>query len=147
MSMSVHIVFCGSVPGVFDVQAVLEKNGFELSLIEDLVTFEVHSGYLPVRRVGRPSGAAFKLGGLEDIRQIENWAKVGFDQKFDKVANLYFAGDLEAFAIAYAFASAFASTTGGVVIDSEQRILQDSVEALEVARLIWICADELTNNE
>jgi len=58
------------------------------------------------------------------------------------VASLYFGGDPEWIASAYAFASAFASATGGVVIDSEEGILQNPEEALEAARLIWTWANE-----
>lgn len=95
-----------------------------------------------MKRLGRPAGAEFYLGGPEDIRQIDDWAKVGFDRQFDKVASLYFGGDPEWVASAYAFASAFASATGGVVIDSEEGILQNPEDALEAARLIWTWANE-----
>ncbi|MCW1841399.1 hypothetical protein [Prosthecomicrobium hirschii] len=145
--MSVHVVFRGPVPDFHDVQAILDKTGFELSLLEYPVKFEDHTGFLPMRRLGQRAGAEFYLGGAEDIRQIDDWAKVGFDRNFDKVASLYFGGDPEWIASAYAFASAFASATGGVVIDSEEGILQNPEEALEAARLIWTWANEQRINK
>lgn len=132
MSTETHVFFRGKLPAKAELQKMMTELEFPFS-IEDLTeSLEEQNGYMPMKRDGQETGVEFDV--FNDHDSVEEFADLGVDQSFERVANFRWSSDYQEAVAGTCGAAALAKLVNGVVYDEAEDELLTIDEAIEVAR-------------
>lgn len=132
MSTETHVFFTGALPTKRTFQGALKELGFPFRLAPATGRLEGQDGYMPMRFRRDDTGVEFDVFDGRDA--VDEFADLGIDPAFDRVANFRWSGDMVEAAAGQCGAAALAKLVGGVVFDEAEDRLLSVDEAAEVAR-------------
>jgi hypothetical protein len=130
MSVELHVLFSGKLPGKAALNRTMKELGFPVSIPAGGGLLETHSGFLPMKLRREESGVEFDV--CNDRADVAEVAGDDFDPRFDRMASFRWGGDEDEMVCALCTAAALAKLVDGAVLDEERRLSVD--EAIAQAR-------------
>src|SRR5262245_36195038 len=132
MSMETHVFFRGKLPTKGALSRAMEELGFPFSIRRSTSSLDQQSGYMPMLLRREETGVEFYVDS--DHFVIEEFADVGVDQSFERMASFRWGGDFRAAVAGMCAAAALAKLTNGVVFDEAESKLLSIEGAIVVVR-------------
>ena len=135
MSMETHVFFRGKLPTKAALSRAMKELGFPLSIKPATGSLEQQSGFMPMLFRREETGVEFDI--WNDQSAVAEFADVGVDPSFERVADFRWAGDFQEAVAGMCAAAALAKLMNGVVFDeAEDRLLSidDATLVVEPAR-------------
>jgi hypothetical protein len=133
MSTETHVFFSGPLPSKRALQGAIRELGFGFALTPATGRLEDQDGYMPMRFRREDTGVEFDV--FDGREAVEEFADIGIDpDRFDRVANFRWSGDLVEAAAGQCSAAALANLVGGIVFDEAEDRLLSPDEAAKAAR-------------
>jgi hypothetical protein len=132
MSMETHVFFRGKMPSKPALSRALKQLGFPYTIKPVAGSLEKQSGYMPMMLWDEETGVEFEV--LDEPSDIAEFANVGVDPSFDRVANFRWGGNMQECGAGMCCAAALAKLLNGVVFDEAEGKLFSPDEAAELAR-------------
>jgi hypothetical protein len=132
MSMETHVFFRGKLPSKATLTRAMKELGFPFTIKPPIDSLEQQSGYMPMLLRREETGVEFYVDS--DHFVIEEFADVGVDQSFERMASFRWGGDFREAVAGMCAAAALAKLVDGVVFDEAENKLLSVDGAIEVAR-------------
>ena len=132
MSMETHVFFRGKLPTKAALSRAMKELGFPFSIKPVTGSLEQQSGFMPMVRRGEETGVEFDV--WNDHAAVAEFADVGVDPSFERVANFRWGGDYEEAVAGMCAAAALAKLVNGVVFDEAEDRLLSVEDAIAVAK-------------
>jgi hypothetical protein len=131
MSMELYVLSDEELPSLAAWQQAIKASGFEVKLSTERSLAELR-GALPVLLDDRHT--AFECDHWDAAELIAEWSEVDLGRSWRRALAMRWGGDLYAAASAYFVAAAYATATGGVILDCEEGKIISPQRAAEIAR-------------
>src|SRR5712691_13003556 len=131
MSMETHVFFRGKLPTKAALSRAMKELGFPFSIKPATGSLEQQSGFMSMMLRREETGVEF---GVYDHSAVEEFADVGVDASFERLASFRWGGDFQEAVAGMCAAAALARLVDGVVFDEAENRLLTVDDAIEVAR-------------
>jgi hypothetical protein len=132
MSMETHVFFRGKLPSKAALSRAMMELGFPFLIKPATGSLEQQNGFMPMLLRGQETGVEFDV--WSDHAAIVEFADVGMDQSYERVANFRWGGDYQEAVAGMCGAAALAKLVDGVVFDEAEDKLLAVEEAIALAR-------------
>jgi hypothetical protein len=132
MSMETHVFFRGKLPSKAALSRAMKELGFPFAIKPATGSLEQESGYMPMLLRREETGVEFFVDS--DHFVIEEFADVGVDQSFERMASFRWGGDFREAVAGMCAAAALAKLVDGVVFDEAESELLSIDGAVELAQ-------------
>jgi hypothetical protein len=132
MSMETHVFFRGKLPTKAALSRAMKELGFPFSIKPATGSLEQQSGFMPMILRREETGVEFDV--WNDHSAVTEFADVGVDPSFERVANFRWAGDFQEAVAGMCAAAALAKLMNGVVFDEAEDKLLSVEDAALLAR-------------
>ena len=132
MSMETHVFFRGNLPTKAALSRAMKELGFPFSIKPATGSLEQQSGFMPMMRRGEETGVEFDV--WNDHSAVAEFADVGVDPSFERVANFRWGGDYQEAVAGMCAAAALAKLVNGVVFDEAEDRLLSAEDAIALAK-------------
>jgi hypothetical protein len=132
MSIEIHVLFAGKLPGKTRLTRKMKELGFPFSIVPPLGSLETQKGYMPMRFRGEETGVEFDV--FEDSKTLREFARANPDRSFDRSANFRWSGDEIEMLCGMCACAALAALVDGLVLDEFSPGPLSPDEAIESAR-------------
>src|SRR5262245_56247696 len=132
MSMETHVFFRGKLPTKAALSRAMKELGFPFSIKPATGSLEQQNGFMPMLRQREETGVEFDV--LNDHDAVAEFADVGVDPSFERVANFRWGGDYQEAVAGMCAAAALAKLMNGVVFDEAEDKLLSIDDATLLAR-------------
>jgi hypothetical protein len=131
MSTETHVFFRGRLPTKAALSRAMKELGFPFAIKPATGSLEEQSGFMPMMLRREETGVEF---GVYDHSAVEEFADVGVDASFERLASFRWGGDFQEAVAGMCAAAALAKLTNGVVFDEAEDRLLSVEDAIAVAR-------------
>ena len=132
MSIEMHVFFRGKLPSKAALTRAMKGLGFPFTIKPATGPLDEQHGYMPMLLRRDETGVEFDV--YNDPAALAEFADVGFDPSFDRMASFRWAGDPQEMVAGMCCAAALAKLVGGIVFDAEAGKLRALDEAIAFAR-------------
>jgi hypothetical protein len=132
MSTETHVFFRGKLPTKAALSRAMKDLGFPFSIKPVTGSLEEQSGFMPMLLRREETGVEFDV--WNDHSAVTEFADVGVDPSFERVANFRWGGDFQEAIAGMCAAAALAKLVSGVVFDEAEDKLLSVDDAIGVAR-------------
>jgi hypothetical protein len=133
MSMEIHVLFRGRLPGKAALNRTMKELGFPLAIVPAKGPLEEQNGFMPMRLQREETGVEFDVfDGRAAVDELSSGLDV--DPQFDRSANFRWGGDENEMLCALCAAAALAKLVDGVVLDAQEDKLISPGAAIDAAR-------------
>ena len=132
MSMETHVFFRGKLPTKAALSRAMKELGFPFSIKPTTGSLEQQSGFMPMMLRREETGVEFDV--WNDQSAVVEFADVGVDPSFERVANFRWGGDYQEAVAGMCAAAALAKLMDGVVFDEAEDKLLSVKDAVALAR-------------
>jgi hypothetical protein len=132
MSTETHVFFRGKLPTKAALSRAMKELGFPFSIRPATGSLEQQSGFMPMMLRREETGVEFDV--WNDHFAVAEFADVGVDPSFERVANFRWGGDFQEAVAGMCAAAALAQLMNGVVFDEAENKLLSVDDAVEVAK-------------
>jgi len=132
MSMETHVFFRGKLPTKAALSRAMKDLGFPFSIKPATGSLEQQSGFMPMLLRREETGVEFDV--WNDEATVAEFADVGVDQSFERVANFRWGGDYQEAVAGMCAAAALVKLVNGVVFDEAEDKLLSVEDAAALAR-------------
>ena len=130
--METHVFFRGKLPTKAALSRAMKELEFPFSIKPAIGSLEQQSGFMPMVRRGEETGVEFDV--WNDHSAVAEFADVGVDPSFERVANFRWAGDYQEAVAGMCAAAALAKLVNGVVFDEAENRLLSVENAIVLAK-------------
>jgi hypothetical protein len=133
MSMEIHVLFRGRLPGKAALTRTMKALGFPLAIVPAKGALEGQNGFMPMRLQREETGVEFDVfDGRTAVDELSSGLNV--DPQLDRSANFRWGGDESEMLCALCAAAALAKLVDGVMLDAQEDRLLSAGEAIDAAR-------------
>ena len=132
MSIEMYVFFRGKLPSKAALTRAMKELGFPFTIKPATGSLDKQHGYMPMLLRRDETGVEFDV--YDDPSALAEFADVGFDPSFNRMANFRWAGDPQEMVAGMCCAAALAKLVGGVVFDAEAAKLHSADEAIAFAQ-------------
>ena len=132
MSIEMHVLFAGKLPGKAKLARKMKELGFPFSIVPPLGSLETQEGYMPMRFRGDETGVEFDV--FEEREDLAELAGADLAQKFERSANFRWSGDQTEMLCGMCACAALATLVGGLVLEEFSDGPLSPEQAVELAR-------------
>jgi hypothetical protein len=135
MSMEMHVLFRGTLPGKAALARTIRDLGFPFLVLPLGGSLEQQTGFMPMRFRGEETGVEFDVfNSRTDVEDAAGDHIDDVDPSFDRSANFRWGGDDIEMVAGMCAAAALAKLTNGIVIEEAEGLLLTPDEAASFAR-------------
>jgi len=129
MAMEMWVLSDRELGSVAEWQAAIDAEGYPLQLSSQ-VQLKTHWGFLPAHLRGKLTGFEWGPSPADEFLQEtrQEWTDVGLSHDWKFVRGFRWIGDYNELKAAWMAAVAYASATGGVIIDDQEPLVRTAAE-------------------